>query len=390
MNKIIITVMLLSMILILVTGCYRDELEEKNLDISVESNELDNRASIIKGNYYMPDESQTHEGTWLQWPHNYTYGEGYKESLESIWIEMAKALFLDETVHIVAYDEDEVNYIENLLIKENVEMNRVNFYTFPTDDVWARDNGPIFAFDEKENLKILDWGFNGWGEKAPYRKDEALRKNLGQRLNIEVVNLKEVVLEGGAIELDGNGTLMTTRSSVNNMNRNPGLTEKEIEEYLSEIYGVSHFIWLDGVEGIDITDFHIDGFAKFYNKSTILTLDESDLLDWGVIDTDIDILLKAKNIASDNYKYIYIPLTNENVILKNGKDLGYKGSYINFYVANGVVLVPNYNDPNDAIANDIIQGLYPNRRVVGIDIRELYQYGGMIHCVVQQQPVSEN
>lgn len=156
---------------------------------------------------------------------------------------------------------------------------------------------------------------------------------------------------------------------------------------MKEYLGATNFIWLDGVPGLDITDFHIDDFAKFYDQSTIITMKENDLEEWGVPNKDIQTLLKAKNALGKPYKYVNLPISKHNVILENGKDLGYKGSYVNFYIGNTVVLVPNYHDPNDKIANEIIQKLYPDREVIGIDVRELYKHGGMIHCVTQQQPV---
>jgi agmatine deiminase len=140
------------------------------------------------------------------------------------------------------------------------------------------------------------------------------------------------------------------------------------------------------VVGLEITDMHIDGFAKFANKNTIVTMSESDLLYWEVPQTDIDRLYAAKNKSATTYNYVQLPLTMNNVKTTYGKNLGYKGSYVNYYVANTSILVPNYNDPNDAVANQLIQKLYPTRKVVGIDVRNLYANGGMIHCVTQQQP----
>ncbi|MFJ8260744.1 agmatine/peptidylarginine deiminase [Rummeliibacillus sp. NPDC094406] len=340
------------------------------------------------GKYTMPDESSKHEGTWLQWPHTFTYGKGYEEKVEPIWIEMTAALSEGENVHIIAYDKYEKNYIYNLLYDEGINMDKIDFYIVPTDDVWARDTAPIFVYDKDKNMKMMDWGFNGWGKKTPYKKDALMPSVLSKQLGMDRIDLNAVVLEGGAFELDGNGTFLSTRSAVLNKNRNPNITEAEFEKYIKEYLDATNFIWLDGVPGLDITDFHIDGFAKFYDKSTIITMKEDDLEDWGVSNKDIKTLMNAKNAFDKPYQYVYLPLSKNNVILDNGKNLRYKGSYINFYIGNTVVLVPNYNDPNDKIANDIIQKLYPDREVIGIDVRELYKNGGMIHCVTQQQPVS--
>ncbi|NMS88558.1 agmatine deiminase family protein [Clostridioides difficile] len=337
--------------------------------------------------YYMPLEDEEHEGTWLQWPHSYTYGKEYQNGIEDVWLKMTKSLVNGENVHIVAYNDKEKDRIENLLKKENIDMGYIDFYIYKTDDVWIRDNGPIFVYDESNELVILDWGFNGWGRKEPYSKSNQIPKNISEDFAVENINLNEVVLEGGAMELDGNGTFLATKSSIINKNRNKNLSQSDIEKYIRKYYGVEKFIWLDGVAGIDITDFHIDGFAKFYDKSTIITLNEKELIDWGLRQKDINILLNSTNSNGERYNYVYLPLTQNNVRLKNGENLTYQGSYMNFYIGNKVVLVPNYNDQNDKVANKIIQDLYPDREVIGIDIRELYKDGGMIHCVTQQQPI---
>lgn len=339
--------------------------------------------------YTFPDEKNEHEGTWLQWPHAYTYGEDYRKEIEHVWIEMAAALSEGEKVHIVAYNQTEQEKIINILKSQNINMKMIDFFIAPNDDVWSRDNGPIFVYDQHKNLKIWSPKFNGWGEKTPFEEDALISERISRELTIERIDMNEFVIEGGAMELDGKGTFLSTRSSVVNKNRNPNLSEAEIENYLSSL-NVTNFIWLDGVPGADITDFHIDGFAKFYDQKTIITFSENDLVEWGLSTKDIKILLNAKNALGEPYEYVYLPLSKHNVALENEEVLKEKGSYVNFYIGNKVVLVPNYNDPNDEIANDIIQKLYPERKVVGIDVRSLYQHGGMIHCVTQQQPVRLN
>lgn len=377
MNKIIILCSGAVLVAGILTGCIQSKADESQ---SIKGQSV--------GKYSMPDERGKHEGTWLQWPHDLTYGKGYKEEVESIWIEMTSALSEGENVHIIAYNEYEKNYISNLLYEKGVNMDKIDFYIIPTNDVWARDSAPIFVYDKDKNIKIMNWGFNGWGKKTSYKKDALIPSSLSKQLGMERIDLTDVVLEGGAFELDGKGTFLSTRSAVVNKNRNPKLSEAEIEEYIEEYLGATNFIWLDGVPGLDITDFHIDGFAKFHDQSTIITMKEDDLEEWGVSNKDIKTLMNAKNAFGKPYQHVYLPISKNNVILDNGKDLGYKGSYINFYIGNTVVLVPNYNDPNDKIANDRIQKLYPERKVIGIDVRELYKNGGMIHCVTQQQPVS--
>jgi hypothetical protein len=209
-------------------------------------------------------------------------------------------------------------------------------------------------------------------------------------IGIPRIDLNGMVLEGGAIEHDGNGTMMATRSSVTHSSRNPSLTEAQIEDTLTTYMGITKFIWLDGVYGQDITDMHIDGYVKFANDSTIVTMDSTDLDYWYVSGPEIDIIYNATNTSGDSYNIVIVPLTQNDVLTTIGTNLGYKGSYCNYYIANDVVLVPTYNDPNDASALAIIQGIYPNRTVIGIDVRNLYEYGGMIHCITQQQPIDLN
>jgi agmatine deiminase len=337
--------------------------------------------------FVMPEESDPHEGTWLQWPHQYQYGKAYRNSLDATWISMTKELVSSERVHIIAYNQIEKDRIVNLLTTENIPFSNIDFKIYKTDDVWVRDNGPIYVKDKNENLVILDWGFNGWGNKTKYDNCNVIPNKIAQDQGRTVIDINSIMTsEGGSIEIDGNGSLMACKSSILNANRNQGMTQNQAEQVFNQYIGVTHFIWLDGQAGLEITDQHIDGFARFGNQQTIVTMGSSDLLTYEVLQSDIDKLYAAKNKNGLAYTFLKIPLTQNNVVTTNGTNLGYKGSYINYYIANTKVLIPNYNDPNDTIANKLIQGLYPNRTVVGIDVRNLYENGGMIHCVTQQQP----
>ena len=350
--------------------------------------------------YQMPAETLPHEGTWLQWPHQYEYGITYRNRLDATWVAMTSALIGSEKVHIIAYNATEQTRITNLLTTASVSLTNVDFKLFQTNDVWVRDNGPIFVIDGSGNLNIEDWGFNGWGGDYNYNLCNPIPTSVGTAISIPVINLNAtMVVEGGAYELDGNGVLLATKSSIlTQINsggalaiRNPGMTQSQAETIFTQYIGAAKFIWFDGFLGTDdITDAHIDGFAKFANDSTLVTMNNADLVYWGLSSTDIATLYAASNISNVAYNKVYVPLTQNNVVTTYGNNLGYKGSYCNYYIANNVVLVPNYNDPNDAIANDIIQGLHPGRTVVGIDCRNLYENGGMVHCVTQQQPTASS
>ena len=345
-------------------------------------------AQTIRG--YMPSEAALHEGTWLQWPHQYTYGATYRNRLDLTWIAMTKALVQSERVHIVAYNSTAKTRITSLLTVAKVPLTNVNFLLRQTDDTWVRDNGPIFVYDSSNNLKVTDWGFNGWGFDTPYAKDNTVPLGVASSLGLARIDLNTTVLEGGAFEVDGDGVLMATRSSIFEPNRNPGVIQAQLQAVLTTNLGVTKFIWLDGFPGgqDDITDTHIDGFAKFGPSGTIVTMSNTDLSYWGLSTSDINTLNRATDITNAPYSFVRLPLTARNVVTTYGMNLGYKGSYVNYYVANTVVLVPAYNDPNDAVAKAALQKLYPGRTVVGIDVRNLYAQGGMVHCVTQQQPMA--
>ncbi|MCG8481757.1 MAG: agmatine deiminase family protein, partial [Clostridia bacterium] len=265
---------------------------------------LGNAETLTLPKYYMPLEDELHEGTWLQWPHDYTYGYGNRKELEDIWIEMTKELAKGENVHIIAYNRTEKKHIKKVLNKANVDMSKVDFYLFKTNDTWIRDNGPIFVYDDQDDLVITNWEFNGWGEKYPYFHDNLIPKKISNAIHVlrEDINM---VLEGGAIEHDGNGTCMATLTSIVNDNRNPGLTVEDVEEYLTYYLGFTNFIWLDGtISENDVTDCHIDGFVKFVNDEKIVTMSDEDLQYWGLSVKDCATLYNAQNANGIQYDFV--------------------------------------------------------------------------------------
>lgn len=345
--------------------------------------------------YTMPEETEMHEGTWLQWPHHYQYGVAYRNSLDQTWVSMTKELVTSEKVHIIAYNQTEKDRIIALLNTASVPLTNLDFKIYKTDDVWVRDNGPIYVKDKNGNLVIQDWGFNGWGQKTDAQSGQpidfancnTIPSKIATDQGKTLIDINLIMTnEGGSVEIDGHGTLMACKSSILNSNRNAGITQAQAEAIFTKYLGVTNFVWLDGQAGLELTDQHIDGFARFGNPTTIVTMANNDLLDFDVKQSDINKLLSAKNKSGTAYTFLKVPLTQNNVVTTGGTNLGYKGSYVNYYIANNKVLVPNYNDPNDAVANGIIQTLYPTRTVVGIDVRNLYENGGMVHCVTQQQP----
>ncbi len=364
-------------------ACQREE------DLFISETEPAAISMMENSTYTMPDETQLHEGTWLQWPHQFEYGVTYRNRLDATWVAMTKELVSSEKVHIIAYNATQKTRIIALLNAANVPMANVDFRLFKTNDVWVRDNGPIFVRNSAGQLRIQDWGFNGWGYETGYSKCNIIPASVATAIGIPVVNLNSSMkIEGGGYEIDGNGVFLATKSCILNSNRNPGMTQAQAETILADKLGITKFIWLNGVAGLEITDMHIDGFARFADPNTIVTMNNANLLYWDVPQSDINTLYAATKANGAPYTFVNLPLTQNNVTTTYGANLGYKGSYVNFYTANNKVLVPFYNDPNDIVAKNILQNLYPNRTVVGIDVRNLYANGGMIHCVTQQQPVA--
>ena len=366
-------VFILTILLSMTTSCHKHFAEKS--------------AVMTETLYTFPEESEPHEGTWLQWPHHYQYGKQFRNRLDPAWVEMTRELVASEKVHIISYNNAEKNRIVDLLNNQSVDLANVDFKIYPNDDFWVRDNGPIYVRNRKGDLVIQDWGFNGWGGKADFSHCNTIPQKIGRDQNRAVIDLNNIIInEGGSVELDGKGTLMACKSSILNKNRNPGMTKKKAEEIFTKYLGATNFVWLDGQTGLEITDQHIDGFARFGNSNTIVTMKKNDLLDYDVQQSDIDKLYAAKNTHGAVYDFLKLPLTQNNVVTTYGKDLGYKGSYCNYYIANTKVLVPAYNDPNDSVALQLLKKLYPSRTITGIDFRNVYANGGMIHCVTQQQP----
>lgn len=334
--------------------------------------------------YHFESEDKAHEGTWITWPHRYTYGKKYCEKIEYIWLEIAKALSPDEMVHIIAYDDKSREEIEKKLENIGVNMANIDFLIAKSDDVWTRDTGPLFARDGDGDLKIIDFAFDGWGKKTPYLKDDKIPVNAGKKLKIDVVSVNDFVLEGGSFEMSDDNTLMATKSSVISKNRNPDMTQSDAESYMKKYLGAENFIWLDGVTDEDITDAHIDGFARFYDEKTIITVSKNNFLDLyeGIKESDYKKLTNARNVSGEKYKILEVPMTEKNV-----KGLDYKGSYLNYYIGNKSLLVPVYGDKNDDVAIGILEKLY-NKKVIPINVVPLYKNGGMIHCITSHQPYS--
>lgn len=349
--------------------------------------------------YRMPAEWEPHEGTWLIWPHNDTR-EGNQLRLEHLWLLMTIALHEHEKVHIVVTDEARGDHLHGQLKYYGLNEIKIEIHTIPNDDVWVRDCGPIFVVNQDGDLAVTTWNFNGWGERYPFEKDRLVPAGAADCLSIRLFTAP-ITLEGGGVEVNGNGTFLATRSSIVNTNRNPDISQEVIEEAIRDYLGVEHFIWLSGAPrefcdavGSD-TDMHIDGYARFTDESTVLyswTDDESNIF-YPYLKRHLDELRTARTESGKPLTLVALPkpenqmyTTLDTATRPPFTRAASLAVYANFYIANNVVLVPVYGDVNDANAKSIIAEHFPGREIVGIPAWATAELGGMMHCVTQQQP----
>jgi agmatine deiminase len=335
--------------------------------------------------YVMPAEWEPHEATWLSWPHR--TGVSFPDSYQRViptFVKMAQALAESEIVRINVKDAAQEAEVRKLLSKLPPE--RLELFHIPTNEPWCRDHGPIFLRrKEKPQLAIVDFGYNAWGWKyPPCDDDDDVPTSVGKHLGIEVFDCGDFVLEGGSIDVNGEGALITTESCLLNPNRNPDLNREEIETNLRDWLGVKTIVWLgDGIEGDD-TDGHVDDLTRFVAPNTVVTVVEEDETDsnYEALQTNLE-RLRAVTLRKDEPLEIRV-LPMPSKIVRDGQRL--PASYANFYIANEVVLLPVFGETNDAWAESVLKELFPTRRIVPIDTRELIWGLGAFHCLTQQQP----
>ena len=308
----------------------------------------------------------------------------------SVWcrsfIEMVKALVPSEIVRINVRDAAQEAEVRALL--NDCPLDRVEFFHVPTNEPWCRDHGPIFL-KRKEDPRILavSFGFNAWGYKlSPFEDDEAAASLMAEKIGVPVFDFGDFVLEGGSIEVNGQGTLLTTESCLLNPNRNPDLSREQIEANLRDALGVSQILWLgDGIEGDD-TDGHVDDITRFVSPTTVVTVveEDEDDLNYEPLELNLQRLRTMRLSNGSPLRVLKLPMPSR--IVREGQRL--PASYANFYVANTVVLLPSYHDTNDAWAASVLKEALPDRRIVPIDCRELIWGLGAFHCLTQQQPAA--
>lgn len=336
--------------------------------------------------YYFPAEFAPHIVTWLSWPHKEASWPGKINTIYPFYCQFIKELANSEKVCININDKAMKNFAIGHLQNAGVDLKKVEFFLHPTNDAWCRDHGPAFLINPSVEQKkiIVDWDYNAWGNKyPPFDLDDVVPTLIARHYNIPVYH-PGIIMEGGSVDFNGNGTLITSAACLLNKNRNPQLNQSQIENYLSNYYGVDQILWVDeGIVGDD-TDGHIDDTVRFINEDTVLTVVEENKKDenYELLQKNLKQLKQMRLLSGKQLNIVELPMPNE--IIYEGQRL--PASYANFYISNHAVIVPTYRCNKDEKVLDIIQQCFPERKVVGIDSIEIIWGLGSFHCLSQQEP----
>ena len=338
--------------------------------------------------YRMPAEWSPHSATLLTWPHNRETWPGSRlERAEHVYADIFEVLHQYEPVILLAANEDVVNRAKKTLSGRIKKEENLLILEQPVNDVWARDYGPIMVQNEEGDAAALNFGYNAWGKKyPPWDDDNAIPEFLANKFDLPLFD-PGMVLEGGSIETNGNGLFLTTESVLLNPNRNPELTKPEIEQKMRDYLGAEKIIWLeDGLKGDD-TDGHIDDLSRFTDYETVITMlpDDKNDINYEVLRHNYEILASAEKQDGSPLQIITIPMpeTRTEEAAVDGSEF-LPASYANFYIANGVVLLPLYDERYDAMVQALFRSLFPGRKIVGIPCADLVWGQGSIHCITQQ------
>lgn len=336
--------------------------------------------------YYFPAEFAPHTATWLSWPHKEASWPGKIDAIYPYYAQFIAKLAESELVRINVSDAKMEAFALSYIEKAGADLSKVSFYHFPTNDAWCRDHGPAFLVnpDAEHKKAIVDWGYNAWGGKyPPFDLDDVIPTKIGQHFNLPVFH-PGIVMEGGSVEFNGAGTILTSTACLLNPNRNPHLNQDQVETYLRDYYGAEQILWVDeGIVGDD-TDGHIDDTIRFVNEDTVLTVVETDQNDenYALLRHNLGQLKKMRLLNGKQLNIIELPMPEAVVY----DDQRLPASYANFYIANKSVIVPTYRSKMDDKALQLIQEAFPSREVVGIDSTEIIWGLGSFHCLSQQEP----
>jgi agmatine deiminase len=334
----------------------------------------------------MPAEWEPHQGTWLSWPHNRDSWPDRFEPVEPAYAEIVKALAGGETVHINVLDAGHARRVERFLERVGV-TGRIYLHEFPTNDAWCRDHGAIFVTRDRPiaPLLALDCDYNAWGGKyPPFDLDNLIPARMAAYLGVPVCRAG-MVLEGGSIDVNGGGAVLTTEQCLLNPNRNPRMNRAQIERRLRELLGVNQVMWLgDGIVGDD-TDGHIDDLTRFVARDVVVTMIEDNRADENHAPLRENRRRLERMQLPDGAPLTIVDLPMPAPTFVNGQRL--PASYANFYIANHAVVLPVFNDPMDAEAARILAPLFPGRSITPVDCRDIVYGLGTVHCLSQQVPL---
>ncbi len=329
--------------------------------------------------FRMPAEWEPHAATWIAWPHNREDWPGRFAPIPWVYCEIVRKLSQSETVRILIQDEASIVRVRRMLDRSGADLAAIEFFLVPTDRVWTRDYAPLFVKSRSGEVAITDWKFNAWAKYDDWHRDNAVNSTLIQELALRSWST-DIVLEGGSIDVNGAGVLMTTEECLLSpvQARNPHLTRAEIERAVYEYLGADRVVWLrNGIAGDD-THGHIDDLARFVNLDTVVVAQEPHANE----PDHVNLLENLEILKGEKFEAVTLPMPSE--LSFAGRRL--PASYANFYIANRTVLVPTFNDKNDKTALGIIGDLFPDRDVIGIHAVELVWGLGTLHCMTQQQP----
>jgi agmatine deiminase len=340
--------------------------------------------------YRMPAEWEPHEATWLAWPHNAADWPGKFHPIPWVYCDIIRHLSRVEDVHLLVQDDAARQRAGSMLARTGAHLQRVHFHLWPTNRVWMRDSGPVFV-TRPGGVAIINWHFNAWAKYKDWQLDDQQPLKAAAALHLPHWNPEfpanhRVVLEGGSIDVNGQGAMLTTEECLlsNVQQRNPGLSRENLEHIFHEYLGIDQVLWMDrGIVGDD-THGHVDDITRFVGPSTIVTVTETNSNDANHLPLAENLrrLHAARNLRGQPYNIIELPMP-EPVVFQ-GQRL--PASYANFYIANGLVLVPTFNDPNDRMALNVLAEVFPGRQIIGIHAGDLVWGLGTLHCMSQQQP----
>jgi len=354
----------------------------------------DNETTPGKMGFRMPAEWEKHEATWLGWPHELTDWPGKFAPIPWAFAEMVRLLSQVEKVFLLVENGAAEKRARTILRKAGAKLESVEFFRVSTDRGWMRDSGPICVKNKAGEVAYNNFVFNGWAKYPNHKKDAAAVRRVNARLKRRVFlpmrDGRRVVLEGGSVDVNGRGTLLTTEECLQSkgQERNPGFTKEDYAEVFREYLGVTNVLWLgNGIAGDD-THGHVDDLTRFVDATTVVTIVEEDRTDanYAALQENLMRLREMKDQEGRALRVETLPMPK--AVYFDGQRL--PASYANFYIANGLVIVPTFNDANDRVALATLTVLFPGREVVGIHCRDLVLGLGTLHCMTQQEPAKDS